>query len=308
MNNSLFQEEGTYIDQCILNGTDSAWVGISSVLTMVMSPAVGFVYAGLVSAGAIGSMLGMCFAIFSMVTIIWIVIGYTLVYGRSIGGMIGDMTYIGLSHLLKFENKCIGQYGKNYCAKNHPYWESCGIPEFLILFFQAKFAAITPVLFLGSISERMIFKYTLFFILVWTILIYCPVAHWVWNAEGFINRLGARDYAGGIVVHITSGYAALITSIVLGKRKTYGKVPEISNFPYVILGTMILWFGWFGFNGGSSFSFNRTAIIALINTNISASTSVLTWLIIDLIAYKRFTALGLAMGSISGLVAITLLE
>lgn len=305
MNNTLSGEGSIYLDHCQLNSADSLWVGISSLLTMIMSPAVGFVYAGLVSDGAIGSMLGFCFAIYSMVSIIWIIIGYTLVYGQSKGGVIGDMTYICLTHLSRFENKCLGQFGLDNCRKKHPYWESCGIPELLVLFFQSKFAAITPIIFLGSISERMILKYTLLFISIWTLIVYCPVAHWIWNTDGFLNKLGARDFAGGLVVHITSGYGALITSIVLGKRKTYGKVPDVSNFPYVILGTMILWFGWFGFNGGSSFSFNRIAIVALINTNISASTSVLTWLIIDLIAYKRFTALGLAIGSISGLVAIT---
>jgi len=304
MNNALLNSTNI-IDECILDSGDSLWVALTSVLTMVMSPAVGFVYAGLVSAGAMGSMLGFCFAIYAQVTIIWVILGYTLVYGNSLWGLIGNFKYIGLSNLDKFENKCMTQYGSLKCLNTRPYWESCGIPEILILFFQGKFAAITPILFLGSISERMVLKYTLFFITIWVLLIYCPIAHWVWNHEGFLYELGVRDFAGGLVVHLTSGYGALITSIVLGKRKTYGKGPEVSNFPYVILGIMILWLGWFGFNGGSSFSFNRVAVIAILNTNISASCSVVTWLIIDLIAYKRITALGLAMGSISGLVAIT---
>jgi len=290
---------------CTLNPADSVWVGFSSILTMIMSPAVGFVYAGLVSPGAIGSMLGFCFSIFSLITILWVIIGYSLVYGNSLGGFIGDMTYAGLAHLTDFKSKCIGQFGINKCVEYHHYWESCGIPEILVMFFQAKFAAITPVLLLGSISERMILHYNLIFLTIWTLCIYCPIAHWVWNESGFLAGLGVKDFAGGLVVHQTSGYGALVTSIFLGKRKTYGKCPEVSNFPTVILGTTLLWFGWFGFNGGSSFSMNKIGVIAIVNTNISASAALLIWIIIDYLVYKRITALGLAMGVISGLIAIT---
>jgi len=295
----------TQVDDCLLDAADSAWVGFSSVLVMIMTPAVGFVYAGLVNKGAIGSMLGLCFAIFSVVTIIWCLIGYSLTYGNSLGGFIGDFRYAGLTNLDAFDNKCIGQFNRTECLEYHYYWGSCGIPEFLFFFFQNKFAGITPALIIGSISERMYMKHSLLFTALWTVLIYCPVSHWVWNVNGFLNRLGVRDFAGGLVVHMASGYSALITSVFLGKRKAYGRGPEVPNFPYVILGTMMLWFGWFGFNGGSSYSINRIGIIAIINTNISASISLAIWLLMDLFVYKRITALGIAMGCICGLVAIT---
>jgi Amt family ammonium transporter len=305
MNISFFKNSTLDMDTCTLNSADSVWVGLTSCLVMLMTPAVGFVYAGLVNKGAIGSMLGLCFAIFAVVTIIWALIGYTLVFGDSVNGIIGNMRYAGLSNLVDFHSKCIGEFGVLQCYKDHFYWESCGIPEILFLFFQNKFAAITPALIIGSISERMYMKHSLLFIAIWTLIIYCPVAHWTWNAEGFLTKLGARDFAGGLVVHMASGFSALVTSLFLGKRQTYGSGPEVPNFPYVILGTMMLWFGWFGFNGGSSYGINKIGIIALINTNISASSSLVLWLIMDLCVYKQITALGIAMGSICGLVAIT---
>ena len=148
-------------------------------------------------------------------------------------------------------------------------------------------------------------KHSLLFIAIWTLTIYCPIAHWIWNIDGFLSKLGARDFAGGLVVHMASGFSALVTSLFLGKRKAYGSGPEVPNFPYVILGTMMLWFGWYGFNGGSSYGINKIGITAIINTNISASSSLVVWLVMDLCVYKRITALGIAMGSICGLVAIT---
>lgn len=300
-NSTTFEEA----ELCQLDRADSVWVGFSSVLVQIMTPAVGFIYAGLVHQGAMGSMLGLCFTTFAVVTIIWGTVGYSLVYGNSQGGFIGDFRYIMMSNLDNFKNKCIGQFGSVICLTRHYYWDQCGIPEILYLFFQAKFACITPVLILGAISERMYMKYSLLFISLWTIIIYCPVSHWVWNEMGFLHKLGVRDFAGGNVVHMSSGFSALITSIVLGKRKAYGSGPDVPNFPYVILGTMLLWFGWFGFVGGNSFRINRVGILAVVNMNVSASVSLFVWIVLDLIKYKRISALGIAMGSICGLVAIT---
>jgi Amt family ammonium transporter len=148
-------------------------------------------------------------------------------------------------------------------------------------------------------------KYSLLFVGLWSVFVYCPIGHWVWNEGGFLHVLGARDYAGGFVVHMSSGFSALITSLVLGKRRNYGSAPEVVNFPFVILGTMLLWFGWFGFNGGSSYAMNKVAVSSILNTNISASVSLFIWLIMDLLVYNRISALSIAMGTVSGLVAIT---
>jgi len=236
---------------------------------------------------------------------LWSVIGYSLVYGNSLGGFIGDLDYFFMRSLKNFVSKCNGQFGEKKCIKDEMYWESCGIPEFVFFFFQNKFATITPAILIGSISERMLMKYSILFILLWSIFIYCPIAHWIWNEDGFLKVLGAIDYAGGFVVHISSGFSALVTSLYLGRRKGYGRGPEVTNFPYVILGVSMLWFGWFGFNGGSSLSINSVAITSVINTNISASFGLVVWLCIDLIVYKKITALGVAMGCMSGLIVIT---
>ena len=193
-----FTNSTELITECELDAADSAWVGLSSGLVMIMTPAVGFVYAGLVNKGAIESMLALCFAIFAVVTMIWCLFGYSLVYGNSISGLIGDFHYVGLSNLNTFVNKCTAVVNKEQCIKNHWYWESCGIPEYLFVFFQTKFAGITPALIIGSLSERMYMKHSLLFIAIWTVVVYSPVAHWVWNVNGFLYKLGARDFAGNL--------------------------------------------------------------------------------------------------------------
>lgn len=291
--------------ECKVNLPDTIWVGISSTLIMLMPPSMGFVYAGLINQGSMSSMLGLCFAIFALVTIIWSTVGYSLVFGNSLGGIIGDMRYVGLTNLDSFQNKCLNQFTQTECYEKKYYFDSCGIPEILFFLFQNRFAAITTVLILGSISERMYLKYCLLFIILWTLFVFCPVSHWVWNVKGFLYQLGTRDFAGGLVVHVSSGFSALICSFILGKRKSFGSSPEVVNFPYVILGTMLLWFGWFGFNGGSSFKINSIAINSLVNTNISASTSLIIWILMDLLIVKKISAVGIAMGTICGLVAIT---
>jgi Amt family ammonium transporter len=153
--------------ECSVDKSDTVWVIISSILVMIMTPAIGFVYAGLVNKAAIGSMLGLCFGVFSSVSMIWAIIGYSLVYGKSLGGIIGDFTYfMMMGDLNNFNNKCVGQYEQAECSKNHAYWDSCGIPEFFFFFFQNKFASITPALVIGSISERMYMKHSLLFITI----------------------------------------------------------------------------------------------------------------------------------------------
>jgi Amt family ammonium transporter len=295
----------TYLDDCKLNLADSIWVGVCSIVVMIITPAIGFIYAGLVNKGAISSMLALCLAIYSIVTILWFIIGYSLVFGDSIYGLIGNMRYIGLTNLNSWENKCLGQFGEEECYANHYYWRACGVPEFLFIFFQSKFAAMTPSLILGAISERMYIKYCILFISLWILLVYCPVAHWIWNTKGILKILGVKDFAGGMVIHISSGFSALITSIFLENRSGFGKGPEIPNFPNVILGITLLWFGWFGFTGGSAYGMNKISILAITNTNTSASISLVVWILMDLIAYKQISALGITLGIICGLVTIT---
>jgi Amt family ammonium transporter len=300
--NSQFIENN---ENCEMNFLDVAWVSICAMLMMLMTPAVGFIYAGLVHKGSIASMLGICFSIFAMINVVWCILGYSLVYGDSQGGIIGNLKYVGLSNLMNFDNKCMNQFGKELCLSTKNYWETCSIPEILFVFYSSKFASITPVLLIGSMSERMYLKYSLLYILIWTIVVYCPIAHWIWNEDGFLNVLGTVDFAGGLVVHLTSGFSGLITSLALGKRKNFGERSEVQNFPFVILGTMLVWFGWYGFVGGSSYKIGKVSVITLLCTNITASASICCWIVMDLIVYGKITALGIALGTISGLVGIT---
>jgi Amt family ammonium transporter len=241
-----------------------------------------------------------------MTTLQWCLFGYSLVFGNSYGGFIGDMKYFALQTLENFQNKCYNTYyDYDKCLKNQPYWVTCGIPELLFFFFQSKFAGITSVLIIGSFSERMYLKYALLFVFIWNILVYCPIGHWVWNMDGFLSIWGIRDFAGGLVIHIATGFTGMVSSLYLGKRKNYMTMPEVQNFPFFIFGTLLLWFGWFGFNGGSSSRIDTIGIFAIINTNIAASMSLIVWVSIDLIAYKKISSSGICMGVLCGLVAIT---
>jgi Amt family ammonium transporter len=284
---------------------DTLWVSICSIVVMLITPGIGFLYSGFVSKGSMASMLGICFSIFSIVTIIWSTIGYSLVFGESQGGIIGNMALIAMTNLDGFENKCKNKLNEEECYQQSYYMETCGIPEILLLLFHNKFAAMTPVLIIGALSERMILKYCLLFITIWTIVVYCPLSHWVWNTDGWLYKLGVRDFAGGLVVHTASGFSALVSALMFGKRVKFGKSPDVHNFPYVILGIMLVWFGWFGFTGGSSFKIDKVAVLAIVNTNLSASTSLVVWILMDLIKYNKISSIGIALGIVSGLVSIT---
>jgi Amt family ammonium transporter len=307
-NNTSVLSELTHIATltCEIDKADTVWVGIASLLVMLMIPSVGLIYAGLVQNSSISSTLGLCLTILSMTTVQWCLIGYSLVFGESQGGFIGNLKYLALNTLDNFQNKCYNvDYDYNKCLEKKNYWESCGIPELLFFFFQSKFAGITSVIIIGSFSERMYLKYSLLFVFIWNIMVYCPVGHWVWNADGFMSVWGVRDFAGGLVIHIATGFTALSASLFLGKRKHYSTMPEVTNFPFFIFGTLLLWFGWFGFNGGSSNAIDKVGIFAIINTNIAASMSLIVWVLIDLLVYKKISSSGICMGVVCGLVAIT---
>src|SRR3989344_6048687 len=272
-----------------LDSGDIAWISTASALVMLMTPALGFFYAGLVRKKNLVSTLVQCLVIFAVVSIIWALLGYSLAFGPSIGGFIGNLSWAGL--------KDVGSDPNIYAAT---------IPALLFFFFQLKFAAITPALIIGAFAERINFKSLLIFIILWTVLIYAPIAHWVWNANGWLHNLGAIDFAGGTVVHIAAGLSALAAAIVIGRRKGHGSSEfKPSNIPFVILGAALLWFGWFGFNGGSALAANGIAVTALVTTSLAASAAAVSWMIVDWIKKGKPSATGLAIGAVCGLVAIT---
>ncbi len=274
-----------------MNPGDIAWVAVATALVMLMTPALGFFYAGLVRRKNLLSTLVQCLIIFAVVSIVWTLWGYSLVFGPSIHGIIGDLSWAGLNGIGAAPNLAYAPL----------------IPELLFFAFQLKFAAITPALIIGAFAERIHFRSLLIFIILWSTLIYSPVAHWVWNSAGWLKALGAIDFAGGLVVHITAGLSALAAAIVIGRRKDIEKKETLkpSNIPYVILGAALLWFGWFGFNAGSALGADSTMVFALVNTNLAAATAAVSWMAVDWITKGKPSAVGMAVGAVCGLVAIT---
>ncbi len=286
---------------------DIAWVLTSTALVMLMTPALGFFYGGLVRKKNLVSTIVQCFAIFAVISIIWALYGYALVFGDSIGGVIGFSP--GL-----FAMNNLGIHTVNPLLAPE-------VPEMLFFAFQLKFAAITPALIIGACAERIRFKSLLIFMVLWSTLIYIPIAHWVWNPDGWLRALGAIDFAGGIVVHISAGISALAAALVVGRRKG-AALPwkqhmkaldqkdsatefKPTNIPYVLLGAALLWFGWFGFNAGSALAANDLAVQALVTTNISAAGAAVSWMIADWLRKGKPSAVGIAVGAVVGLVAVT---
>ncbi len=288
---------------------DIAWVLVSTALVMLMTPALSFFYGGLVRRKNLVSTLVQCLIIFAVVSLIWLFWGYSLVYGTSIGGIIGDLSMVGLMNV-----------GINTVSPYAP-----KIPELLFFAFQLKFAAITPALIIGACAERIRFKSLLVFVVLWSTLIYSPIAHWVWNVNGWLRVLGAVDFAGGIVVHIAAGLSALAAALIVGRRKgcvywkdhlkaidNKGASPisaavefKPTNIPYVILGAGLLWFGWFGFNGGSALASDSLAVSAVVVTNLAAAAAAVSWMILDWIVKGKPSAVGISVGAVCGLAAVT---
>jgi Amt family ammonium transporter len=270
---------------------DVAWVSIATGLVMLMTPALGFFYAGLVRKKNLVSVLAQCFAMFAVVSLIWTLWGYSLSFGPSINGVIGDLSLVGMNNILP----------------TTPARFAPNIPELLYFAFEMMFAAITPALIIGAFAERVKFRSLLVFTIVWSTLIYAPIAHWVWNPGGWLHSIGAIDFAGGVVVHVAAGFSALAAALVVGKRKDFEKRHEFkpSNVPFVLLGAALLWFGWFGFNGGSAFAANEWAVSAIVTTSLSAAAATLSWMSIEWLTKKKPSAVGIAIGGVCGLVAIT---
>lgn len=268
---------------------DTAWVIVASALVMMMTPALAFFYAGMVRKKNVLSTLNLSFITLGLITIQWIVIGYTLAFGNSIGHFIGSLHYAGFTG--------VGS------APSLAYAPS--IPHLAFALYQMTVAIITPALITGAFVERVKFKTFLVFTVLWATVVYDPVAHWVWGVGGFIRRMGALDFAGGTVVHMTAGFAALAFAIVIGARKGWGKTPmEPSAIPYTVLGAGLLWMGWFGFNGGTALAANGLAVTAIFNTNTAAAAACLVWM---LLAWRddKPSVLGIVTGAVVGLVAIT---
>jgi Amt family ammonium transporter len=281
---------------------DIAWISTATALVMLMTPALGFFYAGLVRKKNLVSTLVQCMIIFAVSSLVWTFWGYSLTFGPSIGGFIGDLSLVGLNNI-----------GINTIS---PY--ATQIPELLFFAFQLKFAAITPALIIGACAERIKFRSLLIFTVLWSTFIYSPVAHWVWNANGWLHFLGAVDFAGGIVVHVTAGFSALAAALVIGRRQSCkignndalnengnGISHKPSNIPYVILGASLLWFGWFGFNAGSALEANALSVSALVVTNLAAAAAATSWMIVDWVTKGKPSAVGISVGAVCGLVAVT---
>lgn len=280
---------GVFATEGNIDSGDTAWMLISSALVLLMIPGVAFFYGGLVRGKNVLSTLMMVLGVLAVISIQWVLFGYTLAFGSDIAGMIGGMEHIGLAG--------IGQSVNADLATT--------IPAIVFMIFQAMFAIITPTLFVSAFVERARFSAFLIFSFLWSTLVYDPVAHWVWAPGGWLRNLGALDFAGGNVVHITSGMSALVIAFYLGKREGYGDHPmEPHNIPMAVLGAGLLWFGWFGFNAGSALAANGLAANAFVVTHISAASAALTW---SLLAWRDMkpSALGLATGAVAGLVAIT---
>ncbi|WP_199238465.1 ammonium transporter [Kribbella steppae] len=276
-----------------INAGDTAWVLISAALVMLMTPGLAFFYGGMVRVKSVLNMMMMSAITIAVVTLLWVLVGYSLTFGGDTGHVIGNFSEVGLAGLIS------------------PDAVSGTIPTLAFVAFQLMFAIITPALISGAIADRASFRGWIVFVAGWTTLVYFPVAHSVWFLDdgngGWIgDSLGAIDFAGGTAVHVNAGAAALALAIVLGKRIGWRKDPmRPHSLPLVVLGAALLWFGWFGFNAGSALSAGTTAAVTFVNTQVATAAAVIGWLIVERIRHGKATTLGMASGAIAGLVAIT---
>ena len=276
----------------IYNGADVAWIIVATALVFLMTPGLAFFYGGMVHRKNVISTMIKSVVAAGVVSVMWIVVGFSLAFGNSINGIIGDPTTF-----LFFK-------GVNSGA---PWSLAPTIPLTLFALFQLMFAIITPGLVVGAVAERIRFTSYTLFIVLFGLFVYAPLAHWSWHPDGFLFQMGALDFAGGTVVHISAGCAALAGAMVLKRRKAHLEHREIppANIPYVLIGTGLLWFGWFGFNAGSALGANSLAVSAFATTNVAAAAAGLSWMFFDVIRNKKPSVLGFCIGAVVGLVAIT---
>jgi len=281
-----FDDGGKY------SAADIAWIIVATALVFLMTPGLAFFYGGMVHRKNVISTMIKSVVAAGVVSILWVFVGYSLCFGESIGGFIGNPT----THLF-FK-------GINSGA---PWSLAPSIPLALFALFQLMFAIITPGLVVGAVAERIRFTAYILFIALFSLLVYAPIAHWTWHPDGFLFKMGALDFAGGTVVHISAGCAALAGALVLKRRKSHLEQQEIppANIPYVLIGTGLLWFGWFGFNAGSALGANALSVSAFATTNTAAAAAGLSWMFFDVIRGKKPSVLGFCIGAVVGLVAIT---
>lgn len=281
-----------FIDGGKYNGADIAWILVATALVFLMTPGLAFFYGGMVHRKNVLSTMIKSFVATGVVSILWVTVGYSLCFGESIGGFIGNP----LSHLF-FKG----------VASGAPWSLAPTIPLMLFALFQLMFAIITPSLVVGAVAERIRFSSYILFIVLFSLFVYAPIAHWTWHPQGFLFKMGVLDFAGGTVVHISAGCAALAGALVLKRRKVHLENKEIppANIPYVLIGTGLLWFGWFGFNAGSAGAANALAVSAFATTNTAAAAGGLAWMFFDVLKGKKPSVLGFCIGAVVGLVAIT---
>ena len=273
-----------------LNFADISFILVCAALVFFMTPGLAFFYGGMERRKNVLNTIMSSFFICGLASVMWVLIGYSLSFGKDFHGIIGGINYLGLSG--------VGAEPNSAYASN--------IPQLLFAAFQMMFSIITPALITGSLVGRMKFTSLFIFIAVWLVLVYYPLAHMVWGDGGLIKALGAVDFAGGNVVHISSGVSGLVACILLGKRRGYGMMSyKPHNIPLVVLGASLLWFGWFGFNAGSALGANELAVHAFMTTNTSAAMAMLTWMLVEKVKHGKATVLGAATGVVVGLVAIT---
>lgn len=269
---------------------DVAWMLAATALVLLMTPGLAYFYGGMIDTKNIISTMLQSFIAMGVISVLWIVVGFSLAFGDSQGGFIGDP-----SSFFMFQNVLDGQ----------PWSLAPTIPLVLFALFQLKFAIITPALITGTFAERIKFRSYIIFLILFSLLIYAPLAHWTWHPDGFLFKMGVLDFAGGTVVHMSAGFAALAASMYLRNKDERKVAIAPANIPFVLLGTGLLWFGWFGFNAGSALGANPLAASSLATTNTASAAAGLAWILFDRVRGKKPSALGFCIGAVVGLVAIT---
>ncbi len=286
----IFPAAASAAEVPVVNGGDTAFILICAALVLLMTPGVALFYGGMVRKKNVLNIMMQSFTVMALVSVQWVLFGYSLAFGPDVGHLIGSLDWAGLAN--------VGMDPSSVYATT--------IPHQLFAAFQLMFAIVTVALITGSFAERMRFSAFVVFALLWTTLVYDPIAHWVWAAGGWISSLGALDFAGGTVVHISSGVSGLVAAMVIGKRLGTGSDPMLPhNLPMTITGAALLWFGWFGFNAGSALSANGLAATAFLLTNTCAAAGALSWMAAEWLDHGQATALGAVSGAVAGLVAIT---
>ncbi|HCW09136.1 MAG TPA: ammonia channel protein [Cytophagales bacterium] len=285
----LFKSEGPLLQSTLpIDKADTTWMLVASAFVLFMTPGLSFFYGGMVGFKNVISTMLQSFIALGVISLLWYLVGFSLAFGDSIGGFIGNPTTYFAFHNVGLEPNAI---------------LSPTFPFLLFALFQLKFAIITPALITGSFAERVKFTSYLIFMCLFSLLIYCPLAHWTWHPAGFLHKLGVLDFAGGTVVHMSAGFAALAGAYILGKREVKEHHP--ANIPFIILGTGMLWFGWFGFNAGSALAANSQAVQAFGTTNMATASAMITWVMFDALVGRKISAMGACIGAVVGLVAIT---